>query len=104
MDVACSPLRRFPVELLFWASGLLYLACINPADDGLPALCIIKAVTGWECPGCGLGSSIAYLLHGRVESAIVRHPLGLLAVPVILYRICTLLKQTLSVPQHPLKG
>lgn len=39
------------------------------------------------CPGCGLGHSISYLFHGQVQDSLNAHPLGILALPVISFRI-----------------
>jgi hypothetical protein len=96
--------RRLPVELFFWVAGLFYLASINPDGEGVLSLCALHAI-GFPCPGCGLGASLSYLMHGELTRAFASHPLGLFALPVIIHRIVVLLKQMLlSLPHQTLKG
>lgn len=38
------------------------------------------------CPGCGLGHSISYMLHGNWQAAFKSHPLGPFAIIILLYR------------------
>jgi Protein of unknown function (DUF2752) len=45
------------------------------------------------CPGCGLGHSIAFLLHGDIRNSFHAHWLGIPALVIILYRIYDLVKQ-----------
>jgi hypothetical protein len=45
------------------------------------------------CPGCGIGHSIAYLLHGDVIKSFHTHFLGTFALLVIVYRIVQLIKK-----------
>ncbi len=49
--------------------------------------CPIKAALGIPCPGCGLSTAIAELLHGQVHAALETHafaPLFLLVLVVML--------------------
>ena len=79
-------------ELIFWIAGLTALAVMSPGTDPHYSLCIFK-LSGIEfCPGCGLGHSISYLSHGDLPASFASHPLGIFAVPVIVFRIYKLLK------------
>ncbi|MBI9060582.1 MAG: DUF2752 domain-containing protein [Marinilabiliaceae bacterium] len=40
------------------------------------SLCPIKQLTGFPCPGCGMGRSTFELLHGHLWTAFQWHPLG----------------------------
>lgn len=42
----------------------------------VPVLCAWRALTGWECPGCGLTRSFVLLVHGDVSGAFQVHALG----------------------------
>jgi len=48
------------------------------------------------CPGCGLGHSIAFLLHGDLRNSFHAHWLGVPALIIILYRIFDLISQRVS--------
>jgi hypothetical protein len=42
------------------------------------------------CPGCGLGHSIAFLLHGDIKNSFHAHWIGVPALIIIVYRIVVL--------------
>jgi len=60
--------RRFPWEALFWLSALLFLALSEPASGSHLMLCPLKALGANFCPGCNIGHSIAFFLHGDIHS------------------------------------
>lgn len=51
--------------------------------------CLIKSVTGHECPGCGLQRAFVELLKGNVAESISIHP-GL--IPLILLVVLGILQ------------
>lgn len=42
----------------------------------LPPLCTFKALTGWDCPGCGLTRSFVFMGSGSVIEAFRVHLFG----------------------------
>ena len=85
-------ISSFGFEATVWISGLLFLALINNPADLHFTICPL-ANFGWEfCPGCGLGNSISYLFRGDLIGSFNSHPLGLLAVIILLTRIIHLIK------------
>ncbi|MEP7251946.1 MAG: DUF2752 domain-containing protein [Ginsengibacter sp.] len=74
-------------ELSFWIMALVLLAFMDPEADSHYSFCIFKMTGITFCPGCGLGHSISYLFHGELRQSIHAHPFGILAVPVIVYRV-----------------
>ena len=74
-------------ELIFWLTALASLAIFNPADQSHFSLCIFKLAGITWCPGCGMGHSISWLLHGNFQASFKAHWLGLPALGVIFYRI-----------------
>jgi hypothetical protein len=44
------------------------------------------------CPGCGLGHSIAYFMHGDIYHSFHAHWLGIPAFFIICHRIYVLIK------------
>jgi hypothetical protein len=80
-------------ELLAWVGGLFYLALVAPEADRHFSFCILKAMGFAHCPGCGLGRSISWLLHGNLGQSFQTHPLGGPAVAVLTGRILSLLRK-----------
>ena len=70
-----------------WLGGLTYLALINPYSTGHLNLCAFNAIGIDNCPGCGLGKSISMIFHGDISGSFDSHPLGLVALLLITYRI-----------------
>jgi hypothetical protein len=81
-------------ELLVWTMGLVWLACINPAETNHFSLCVFKWIGLPFCPGCGLGHSVSWLFRGELNQSLQAHPLGIFALGVLLYRIYTLIKNS----------
>jgi hypothetical protein len=55
----------------------------------------VKAHGDKIVPGCGLGHSISYLLHGDTVNSFHAHWLGIPALTGIAHRIYSLIKQRL---------
>ena len=84
---------QIPWEALAWTVGLVYLGCIDPQASHHLALCPSKILGFDHCPGCGLGLSISYLLHGDLANSWSSHPLGFFALPILAWRIIGLAKK-----------
>ena len=80
----------FSAELIFWIITLMYLAIISPVDAHF-SFCLFKHLGINWCPGCGIGRSISYLLHGDIIKSFQTHILGTFALLVIVYRILQLI-------------
>ena len=87
-------LRKIGFEALAWIVGLTYLALINPYASNHFSFCFFKLLGFEHCPGCGLGLSISFLLHGDFISSFHAHPLGSVALAILVFRIYSLLKKT----------
>jgi hypothetical protein len=74
-------------ELSVWLGGLLLLAFMNPATDTHYSLCPLHWLGFDFCPGCGIGHAISWFFHGQLALSIKAHPLGTIAVAVLLHRI-----------------
>jgi hypothetical protein len=83
----------FPLELLCWTGGLSMLAAADPQGHHFTFCPLANLGISW-CPGCGLGRSIASLLHGQVQASLQFHWLGIPALGVLVYRIVSLIKNT----------
>lgn len=91
-----SAARRMNLEAALWIAGLAGLALSKPDADRHYTLCVFRQMGFRRCPGCGLGHSISHLFRGRVRDSFQAHPLGVLALAIILGRIATLLKSSSS--------
>ncbi|MGK7392815.1 MAG: DUF2752 domain-containing protein [Candidatus Cyclobacteriaceae bacterium M2_1C_046] len=79
------------LELLIWFTALIALFLLNP-ENGSFTLCPFHNLGISFCPGCGIGHSIHYALVFDFKKSLSSHPLGILAVVVIIKRIFTLIK------------
>lgn len=79
-------LKLLPIELLFFTGGLIALFFTNVTQPQY-ALCPLKALSINYCPGCGLGHSLHYLMHGNLMAAWQTHHLSFFALPILLFRI-----------------
>lgn len=85
-------LRKINIELIVWVIALLVLGFMD-VNGQTPSLCLLKGMGISGCPGCGLGHSIHYLLHGDWQAAIHSHILGPLVLGTLIYRILQLSRQ-----------
>lgn len=83
-------------EAIVWLVALLLLAFVPP-EETQQTLCVWHHLGVESCPGCGLGHSIADVFQGRFEASFFRHPLGIFAVGVIVWRIVWLTFMNLKI-------
>ncbi|MTI20304.1 DUF2752 domain-containing protein [Fulvivirga sp. RKSG066] len=77
-------------EALIWLVALLVLAILDPTRSHI-SICPLSLLALDFCPGCGLGHSIGYLFRGEFLLSFKTHPLGAVAVVLLLYRSASLL-------------
>lgn len=68
------------------AAGVLYYL-VNPADSVWAPKCVFRAVTGFECPGCGSQRLLHALLHGDIAAAWHANAYLLCMTPVLLLMV-----------------
>ena len=75
--------------------AIVLLAISNPQEKHY-SLCLFHHAGLSFCPGCGIGHAISYFFHGRFLDSFHAHPLGMIAIVIIFYRIIQLsiLKKT----------
>lgn len=83
-------IKRLPLELLIWSGAIVVLAISYPKTTGHFTFCPISNLGFHWCPGCGLGRSISYFLHGEVRLSFQHHWFGIPALFILLYRIVQL--------------
>jgi len=62
----------------------LYSDPTHSSPDAAPS-CVLKLLTGLDCPGCGGTRAFWYLLHADLPAAARHHLLFVFAVPFLLY-------------------
>jgi hypothetical protein len=80
------------IEATIWITGILLLAFLPFNNGNHFTICPLNNLGFNFCPGCGLGSSIHYLLHLNFLESFNAHPLGIIALPILIFRIITLSK------------
>jgi hypothetical protein len=66
------------------AGGLAYIGLNDPHRPGsLFPPCPFKAMTGWNCPGCGGLRMTHDLLHGDLAAAVVDNVFLLVGLPLL---------------------
>lgn len=93
MTVARRPakahLDSFQYLGLFGAVAYAAVALL-PWWGGDLALCPWKFRTGWPCPACGVTTCFSEVLRGRIPSACLASPLGVLLTAAVLWALADL--------------
>lgn len=93
MRTATSWLRKTKLSRaifsITWITGLtlfLAFARLENLEQGR-SLCLIKNISGYNCPGCGITRAIAAILKGKLVSAFSYNPLIIIIFPLIAWLI-----------------
>ena len=84
------------LEAAIWIGALFYLAFVHTPAGTHFTICPINNLGLDFCPGCGLGNSISLIFQGDIYKSFFSHPLGLLALTVLIIRIIQLIKNNWS--------
>ena len=69
------------VSLEVIAGVAVYLLVYSVVGKGIP--CLFRAVTGLQCPGCGMTRALSALAHGKLAEAVGYNVLSVTLVPLI---------------------
>ncbi|MEJ7779243.1 MAG: DUF2752 domain-containing protein [Daejeonella sp.] len=86
-------LKGWPLELITWSAALLFLSVSYPVKASHLTLCPLDNLGFSWCPGCGLGRSISYLMHGEIKLSFSQHWFGIPALGILIFRIVQLLNK-----------
>jgi len=98
-----------PFAVLVCFAGFSGLMLANDPTDGRPDAfggCALKALTGFDCPGCGGTRAFWYLVHGNLPEAARHHVFAVFAAPFLAYLYLSWAVQrvfNLRLPQLPLR-
>lgn len=79
-------------EWIVLLTGFLLVIFMDPFADAA-SFCPIDRLGFEFCPGCGLGKSVALAARGHLSASLQSHPLGFLAVAVIIGRIGSIFRR-----------
>lgn len=68
----------------FAAAGVVFLWFFNPTEIAWAPKCAVHAITGLQCPGCGISRAIHALLHGHFYEALAYNWFFVISVPYLL--------------------
>lgn len=68
-------------------AGCIYVALVDPNTSTTFPQCPFKAMTGWDCPGCGVTRAVYALLHVDIVGALSHNVAFVLALPFILWAL-----------------
>ena len=63
-------------------AGCAYIAAVDPNQSAWYPQCPFKAMTGWDCPGCGMTRALRAVVTGHPGRALDHNALVVLAVVV----------------------
>ena len=66
------------------AAGCAYIAMVDPNTSSLYPQCPFRALTGFDCPGCGITRALHSVLHGQFVQAANHNLLMVVAAIVTL--------------------
>ena len=78
------------------AAVLVCLAVRDPNESGAYPLCPFRALTGWDCPGCGSLRGLHALTQGDVARAADHNLLLVMAVPFLIWRYLAWTRRRIS--------
>lgn len=82
---------------------LLVLVFVDPRTAPYAPVCVVHAMTGLHCPGCGTGRALHALVHGDLQRALRLNVLVVAAIPVFLVlALCVALRPERPLPIPPL--
>ena len=80
MMTVCRLKQMAGYGALLLMAGMLYGIFVTMAGFGLP--CIFHAITGLQCPGCGITHMCVALLHLDFHQAFLAHPVIFSLLPL----------------------
>ena len=83
-------MKRESLKLLGKVGCYMLLPCIFllvPTSwfESRPSICLIRAVFGVRCPGCGMTRAISCVFHGDFKKAFSYNKLVVLVFPLLCY-------------------
>ena len=81
-SAASRGLRVLRNVLLLAAAGTVFFLVFSATGHGIP--CVIRLITGFDCPGCGMTRAVAAILRGDFSAAFSYNALSVTLLPLML--------------------
>ncbi|MCX6419186.1 MAG: DUF2752 domain-containing protein [Actinobacteria bacterium] len=81
--------HRYSGPVIVGLGAVALMSCIairDPQTDGAYPLCIFRAITGLDCPGCGSLRALHALTRGDVWAALDQNVLLVAVLPFLVWR------------------
>ena len=88
--------KRIGLEAIIWLAAFFYLAIHDPYVQAEFTLCPLENLGFHYCPGCGLGRSVSFFIHGDIARSVQTHLLGIPATIILLSRTFSLFNVALE--------
>jgi hypothetical protein len=72
------------VAVVLLASATILYFFVNPENSELMPKCVVKQLTGYDCPSCGAQRAFHAVLHGDFIKALSYNPFFIISVPYFL--------------------
>lgn len=82
--------KRFLTYILIPVVGILagiFYYVADPKESVVMPKCILKLITGYQCPSCGTQRALHALLHGHFFQALQYNYFCILSVPLLLIAV-----------------
>ena len=66
---------------------IAFFSFVDPTASPFFPRCSFRALTGFDCPGCGTSRALHSLCHGRLIEAFKYNPIFFLAIPTVIVLI-----------------
>lgn len=74
------------LEGFIWIFAIVSMMMSSVKSDQHFTFCPFYHLGFRHCLGCGIGRSMILALDGRIEESLIMHPLGLIAILVLIIR------------------
>lgn len=85
MAVTDKPKKRLAaavIAVIAVIAAVVFYATVDPSSTRWAPRCMLRSLTGYDCPGCGLQRAIHALLHGDIAAAWHYNPFLFFILPV----------------------
>jgi len=73
------------IPRLILCALLIFIWSIDYKAQGHFTLCLIKNITGKNCPGCGVLRGISAVMHLDLKSAYALNNMNIVIIPLLMY-------------------
>lgn len=81
--------KKKVITIIVLAAVIVFMvACyfsFDPAVEKFFPKCVFKAITGYDCPGCGIQRAFHALLHGELKAALHYNAFLVVSIPLMCF-------------------